>query len=95
MTKDPRRVPNTVPFPPLKLVPPITTAAIMFMLSFSPYVYLAPCIRPAYKIPAHAAAAPQITIDQNFTLSVLIPEYLAEDSFPPTASTARPNDVFL
>ena len=64
---------DNVPFPPNKLVPPRTAAAITDSSSPSPNWNLPVCNLPAYNIPAREAIKEEIISTKNFILLVFIP----------------------
>ena len=73
------------PFPPVKLVPPSTTAAIASSSYPSPAVGCAEYNLEVIITPATAANIPLIVYTAIFILSVLSPDNLAASSFDPNA----------
>ena len=73
------------PLPPVKLVPPSTTAAIASSSYPSPAVGCAENNLEVIIIPATDANIPLIVYTAIFILSVLSPDYFATSSFDPKA----------
>ncbi len=84
VSRSPRNVPKIVPFPPDRLAPPTTTAAMMRSSAPLPAIGEADPVFAAAMTPESAESAPVKTYIQMRTLSTLMPESFAASSFPPT-----------
>ena len=85
MKSTPTAVPVTPPTPPVKLVPPRSTAAAAFSGMSAPTSGLAAPRRPAWMTPPSAAARPAIAYTAMIVRLTLIPDRRAASMFPPTA----------
>ena len=81
----PMITPLIFPLPPVKLVPPTTTAAIQSFARSSPLVGAPTPSRAVKRIPAIPAQTAQKMYGAIFHLDTLIPESLTASSFPPMA----------
>src|SRR5580658_7607156 len=94
MSRAPKKVPITLPRPPIRLVPPTTTAAIDSSSSSPVPVWGEPDEKRAmYKKPTMAAQPPLIIYTIVLTRATLIPARRAASSLPPIAKTYRPKRV--
>ena len=85
MIKTPTIVPHSLPFPPDKLVPPITTAAIASSSYETPACGKPADTRDDKIIAAKPDNKPHIVYTKIFTFFTLIPDTKAACSLPPIA----------
>ena len=83
MIKEPSNAPRIAPVPPLKLIPPITQAAIASSSLFNPVDGTADANLAVFIIPANAAIIPFTVKTKNIYFFIFIPEYLQASAFPP------------
>ena len=83
INKTPAVVPITVPDPPVKAAPPMTTAAMASRRSSAPSVGLAAFNLALTITPASPADAPLIVRAMNFVQAVEMPTRFAAFSLPP------------
>ena len=87
MMKAPTTVPQMVPSPPIRLVPPRTTAAIASSSNPTPVFGCAELSRAARTRPASPARTPPRTYTRIWIPARLIPASRAASALPPTAYT--------
>ena len=80
--------------PPLRLTPPITTAAKALNSMPMPRLAVAPEVRMASSQPASPAIAPARTKVITTSRSTLMPARKVATALPPIMVTCRPNGVF-
>ena len=81
--REPNKAPNIAPVPPLKLIPPITHAAMASSSLFNPVDGTADANLAVFIIPAKAAMIPFTVKTKNIYFLISIPEYLQASAFPP------------
>ncbi len=89
----PRSVPQTVPRPPKRLVPPMTTAVMESRLRSAPAFGLAALLRPIAIHAPTARIAPAARYTLISTRLTLMPARRAASLSSPTAYTCRPQAV--
>ncbi len=92
-TSTPRNDRTTDPWPPIRLVPPMTTAAIAASSRPMPPLGSAEDSRATWKTAPSAASVPEMTNVASRIRRVARPANLAAGSFEPTATRWRPQTV--
>ncbi len=91
----PMSVPRIVPDPPIKLVPPMMTAAITVSSQPLPCPGWSVLMRDVRRIPPMALNRPLNIVHGEFHTFHVMPDRRAVSSLPPTAYTLRPYVVWL
>ena len=91
--RTPITVPSRPPSPPVKAVPPMSTAAITLSIRFGSTCGLAAVRRPVCTTQASPAERPEMAYTATSTAGTLMPVSLAASGFDPTAYTERPKCV--